>query len=131
MKRDFEIIKSQRKLEALTRWRSRDPITAIAEDLKVTRDTIYRWIRESESRLSRRQPRTRKRIDGQTRYRIIELYILLQKPSLASLSKKLSELYHLKYSQAQLKYWLKLWEMAEFSPSPFFGEILADEFPKV
>lgn len=127
MKRNFETIKSDKKLEALSRWKQRQKITQIAEDLRVARDTIYRWVKDSENRLGKRAPRRKKQIDSQTRFRIIELYMLLRKPSLAVLSKKLEFFYHLRFSPAQLKYWLSQWDVHSISPTPFFDEIISSE----
>src|SRR4051812_20037176 len=105
--RTFEKEKSEKKGEAIRLWKSGRSVTQIARELSVSRDTLYRWIKTLDHDLSQSRTRSRVQWDPITRDRILELFILLKAPAIPILNRLLRELFHIRYSDVQLRYGLK------------------------
>lgn len=122
--RSFTSDRAEKKLLALHLWKSGSQVTEISARLMCSRETIYRWLKDVENRLGSRAKRSRSLVDRATQWKIIEAYILLAKPSAATLSDALKNLYHLNFSPSQLRRWLKKWGLDSFRPSPLASTLL-------
>lgn len=125
IKRTLETDKSEQRLEALHRWKSGEKISFISRELSISRESLYRWIKESSVRLAARRKGSRKIIDELSRVRIIETYILLKRPSIELLRKMLNAHYHMIWSSSQLRRYLKVWGFGSYRPSSFFETIIS------
>lgn len=128
MKRNFENKKSDKKTQALQLWRENRKVVEIAKSLQVTRATVYRWIEGLDKKLSEPDRRSRLSIDVATKSRILELYVLLKKPSMMRLSEALDSYFHIRLSPHQLSRYLKRWGWNCFSPSALFGSVCRERF---
>lgn len=117
--RKFEAEKAEVKLKALHAWKSGEKITAIAKNLQRSRETIYRWVNQSQKNLSAKSKRHRHQIDKSTQWKIIEAYILLGKPSVRVLMECINELYGIRLSSSQVRRSLKRWGLDSYQPSSF------------
>ncbi|TVQ78451.1 MAG: hypothetical protein EA369_07020 [Bradymonadales bacterium] len=118
--KQFETKLSEQKRRALVAWSEAQPIQSIARDLGVSRETIYRWIRESERKLAQTKRLRKERLDEQSRQQIVEAYILLKAPSLRVLRKVLSRYYFIQLTEAQLRRLLGKSGLWGYSPSPVY-----------
>lgn len=128
MKRDFENKKSDKKTLALQLWRENKKVAEIAKNLHVTRATVYRWVETADKKLSEPDRRSRLSIDVATKSRILELYVLLKKPSMTRLSEALDSYFHIRLSPHQLSRYLKRWGWDCFSPSALFDSVAREKF---
>lgn len=122
----FETSKSEQKRRALVAWSEGVSIADIAKELEISRDTIYRWIRESEKLLGKRLRRASNKLDARTKAQIIEAFILLKAPSMAALRKVLERYYFIRLSESQLRRSLEKWGLKSFQPSPLFESLSRD-----
>lgn len=120
-KREVETPHSDLKLQALARWKSGDKIAGIARDLQISRETMYRWVKEADEKLKRRSRRVQV-VDHATQLKIIEAYVVLKAPSMAELKRIVESLYHLQVSTHQLRRWLIKWGWGSFQPSKLLAQ---------
>lgn len=121
--RKFETLKSEKKLLVLQRWKSGDRVSKIAEDLDISRDTVYRWLKTAENRLAKNANRKRQSVDQSTKNRIIEILVLLGKPSYKRLSEELDRYYGIQLEDYQCRYLIKKWGLDSYEPSSQFASI--------
>lgn len=119
-KRIFDNQKTEAKVYALKSWKEGKKISEIARELNKTRSTIYNWLAKADQKLSKDSSRRRLHIDTQTKNRIIELYVLMKKPSIEKLRKALVYYFHIQLSTHQLRRYLSKWGMADYEPSALF-----------
>ena len=116
--------KSLQKMEAITLFLEGVPLSEIARKFSKSRGTIYRWVSSSARSLSKNSSRKRMVVDEITASRIIELYVLLKRPSLRKLSEELKKIFFIHKSQAQLRYFIKRSKLDLFKPSASFDSII-------
>jgi len=125
--RDLQKEKSNKKLEALSRWKRGEKIVQISRDLRVSRDSVYRWVSRSNEVLSQSVSKRSISVDTLTKYKIIEAYFLLKRPSMVKLSGALKHHFGLKIPAFSLRRYLKKWGLFDYKPSPFFDIILLEQ----
>ena len=123
-KREFENLKTEQKIYALSLWREGIPISDIAKDLKKSRETIYRWIHHSDQVLASGRKRSRQAIDHNSKNKIIEAFILLKRPSMRKLQSTLQNIYLLYFSPSQLRRALMKWGLYSYEPSQVFDSLM-------
>jgi transposase len=125
--REFRESKTELKVYVTHLWKAGTPISQIAKDTGKSRETIYRWIKQMDHRLSKSSSRRRQIVDEQTKFRILEMFILLKCPKMPRLKKTLNSLFHIQLSESQLRRLLKKWGMNSYKPSSFFDSILRQQ----
>lgn len=123
IQRNFETEKAARKLQAIHLWKAGKKMTEIARSLECSRETVYRWLKLTESGFSAKSKRNRFRLDEMTKCRILETYVLMGRPSVASLHRELQGRYAIMYSMPQLRRMLKRFGWSSYRPSPFRNEL--------
>lgn len=124
--RTFETEKIEEKIYALTLWRDGVPIVSLARELGRSRETIYRWIKESQVLLEKNKSRKRSSIDDSTKFKIIETFILLKRPSVRKLSIALEAIFFIRISPSQLRRSLARWGFQNYKPSAFFDLMVSN-----
>ncbi len=114
---DNETSKTHAKMEAIAAFQRHENISSLAQRLGVTRATLYRWKKKSESEFSRPSVRRRQNTDMQSRLKILEVYFVLRKPSCQALSRFLREQFAIQKTPSQLRRLLIKWQVQEFEPS--------------
>lgn len=112
-------------MKAIQLWKEGLKVTEIASRLECSRGTVYRWIKNAGEKLSKTY-RARQTIDPITKSRVLELYILLKRPSMRVLSEKLAYYFHIHIKPHQLRRYLIAWGFYDFQPSPLFVNILSE-----
>lgn len=121
--RSFENKKSELKSLAIEAWKRGTSIAEIAKSLHRSRATIYNWIKDADQKLSQSRKRSRLQIDTLTKSRVLELYVLFQRPSCKDLSLALRLFFSIQLSPSQLRRYLKRWGYDVFRPSPFYKSL--------
>ncbi len=121
--RVFENQKTEVKYRAIEAWRNGKKITEISRDLNRSRATIYSWLKAADEALSRPSTRSRLQIDSLTKSRVLELYVLFERPSCRDLSLALQILFSINLSASQVRRYLKRWQFDHFQPSSFFSSL--------
>lgn len=122
-RRRFENTKSEEKSLAIEAWKRGTSMAEIAKNLKRSRATIYNWLRDADQKLSQSRKRSRLQIDTLTKSRVLELYVLFQRPSCKDLSLALRLFFSIQLSPSQLRRYLKRWGYDVFRPSPFYKSL--------
>ena len=112
--------KSRLKFKAIQAFESGASVSAIARQVGKSRLTIYRWLHGAHRTLSVRKGVSRKGIDLHSANRVIELYILLKKPSMQKLAQALADLFAIRLHPATLRRFLIKRGLSTWRPSPFF-----------
>lgn len=112
------------KMEALALFLEGVPLSDIARRVSRSRGTVYRWVSAGAQSLAKNSSRKRIVIDEVTGSRIIELYVLLKRPSLRRLSEELKKIFYIEKSPAQLRYFIKRSKLDQFRPSTSFDSII-------
>src|SRR4051812_5278001 len=102
--RNFGNTKAEMKALAILAWKGGMPIAEIARELGVSRPTVYRWMEKASHALAKNASRVHQKIDLQTKFRIVELFIVLKAPSLQKLQTHLLSLFHIRLTTAQIRY---------------------------
>lgn len=121
--RIFENQKSELKSLAIEAWKRGASMAEIAENLNRSRTTIYNWLRDADQMLSQSRKRSRLKVDVLTKSRVLELYVLFQRPSCRDLSLALRLFFSIQLSPSQLSRYLKRWGYDLFRPSPFYKSL--------
>lgn len=129
-KREFDNNVSEQKASILSRWKSGESVTQIAKDSQVSRDTIYRWVKNIDIQASQKSTRKRNLIDESTRQRILECFFILKNPSIPHLKRTLDSYFHLLLSETQLRRLLKKWSLNQYRPSPFHDLLIREQFER-
>lgn len=114
----------EQKILAIAMKKEGKSIASIAKELNKTRATIYSWLKLAPEKLSRNASRNRIMMDSFTASRIIELYVLLARPSVRELKERLSEIFAIKKTETQLRFFLKKRGLDQFKPSSAFFMIM-------
>lgn len=131
IKREFDTDKSEAKLRALHLWKAGESISEIAKICGVSRDTIYRWLKNINRKLRAPQSRSRKSVDEVSRFRILETYFILKGPAIPHLKRVLESQFHIMLSISQLRRLLKKWKVYEYSSSSFHDSLIRYQFERV
>lgn len=118
--RSFENQKSELKSLAIEAWKRGTSIVEIAKSLNRSRATIYNWLKDADQKLAQSRKRSRLQVDTLTKSRVLELYVLFQRPSCKDLSLALRLFFSIQLSPSQLRRYLKRWGYDVFRPSPFY-----------
>lgn len=130
-KRYFDNQKSNDKLRALQLWGRGESITDIAIELQKSRSTVYAWISKAEKSFSQKRSGSRLQVDRTQKSRILELYVLLKRPSIRKLREALKFHFHIEYSEPQLRRYLRQWGFDCFRPSPLYERIRSQAVTKI
>lgn len=122
-KRFFENKKSEEKWKAVEAWKRGEGISSIASNLGRSRITIRRWLRDSDQKLARNSSRSRLKVDQLTKSRVLELYVLMKRPSIPRLKEALGFHFHIHFSEPQLRRLIKRWNFDCFRPSPLYDSL--------
>lgn len=115
--------KSREKFKAIQAFEMGTSVSEIARSLHKSRLTIYRWLHGAHAELSQRKKTPRKNIDGQSENKIIEVYILLKKPSMRKLNTVLHSVFGIKVHPAKLRRFLIKRGLWSWEPSAYFDLI--------
>lgn len=122
--RYFENKKVEPKAEVIRLWKEGEKVSEIAKKISVSRDTIYRWLEGVDKNLAAPTKRTRHLVDERTRFKIIELYILMRAPSMRVLSEELASVFAIRLSPSQLRRYLIKWKIFDYKCSQAFESII-------
>jgi hypothetical protein len=122
----FDTKKSERKSRAIEAYRSGLPVAQIAENLNCSRETIYRWLKNSREVFSKKKIRAPKSWSSEVRFLVLEFFVLLRAPSLRILALSLRQRAALDLSEAQLRGILKKMSLYEWRPSRFYSRVVTE-----
>ena len=125
--REFEKEKTEQKIYAIALWKDGISIAQIAKEVGKSRDTIYRWVKKSDRDLSQNARRKRVLVDSVTKGKIIELYVILKRPSIQKLSESLRTYFAISLTPSQLRRYIKRWGMDEYRPSRLFNSLVLQQ----
>lgn len=128
IKRILETHKSEIKVQALHLWKLGHSVTSIAKECSVGRDTVYRWIKNIDRKISQPTKRNRKTVDEISRFRILESYFILKAPSIPHLKRVIEVQYQINLSEPQLRRLLKKWNVSDYRPSSLHDSLIRYQF---
>jgi len=119
----FETQDSAEKSQVIQAWRAGEKVSSIAKAVGKSRDTIYRWLGESEKSFNKKKGRGEKVWSDETFAQVRELFVLLKAPSVRILKEKLKIYYSLSLSESQVRRLLQRLEIYDWKPSRQFDFI--------